>query len=85
MNPCIICGRDERLWCSESDNGLVFCMNGSTFSSEQKHGTLNIGDVVNGFALVKQSPTCNTFKIHEPKKRHTPIRPLKRRKALVRR
>ena len=85
MNPCIICGRDERLWCSESDNGLIFCMNGSTFSSEREHGTLNIGDVVNGYALVKQSPTCNTFKIHEPKKRRTPIRPLKRRKALARR
>ena len=85
MNPCIICGRDERLWCSESDNGLIFCMNGSTFSSEREHGSLNIGDVVNGYALVKQSPTCNTFKFHEPQKRHTPIRPIRRRKALARR
>ena len=81
MNPCIICGRDERLWCSESDNGLIFCMNGSTFSSEREHGTLNIGDVVNGYALVKQSPTCNTFKLDQPPK-HKPRRTTKKRRSI---
>ena len=82
MNPCIICGRDERLWCSESDNGLIFCMNGSTFNAEKKHGFLKIGDVTsNGYALVGQSPTCNTFKLDQPPK-HKPRRTTKLRRSI---
>ena len=82
MNPCIICGRDERLWCSESDNGLIFCMNGSTFNAEKKHGFLKIGDVTsNGYALVGQSPTCNTFKLDQPQK-HKPRRTTKLRRSI---
>ena len=78
MNPCIICGRDERLWCSESDNGLIFCMNGDTFNAEKIHGFLKIGDVTsNGYALVGQSPTCNTFKLDQPPK-HKPRRTTKK-------
>ena len=69
LNPCPICGRDERLWCSESDHGLIWCFNGDTFSSEKSHGVLKIGDVVNGYALVAQSDTCNTFKLDQPKVR----------------
>ena len=82
MNPCIICGRDERLWCSESDNGLIFCMNGSTFNAEKRHGFLKIGDVTsNGYALVGQSPTCNTFKLDQPQK-HKPRRTTKLRRSI---
>ena len=82
MNPCIICGRNERLWCSESDNGLIFCMNGSTFNAEKKHGFLKIGDVTsNGYALVGQSPTCNTFKLDQPPK-HKPRRTTKLRRSI---
>ena len=82
MNPCIICGRDERLWCSESDNGLIFCMNGSTFNAEKKHGFLKIGDVTsNGYALVGQSPTCNTFKLDQPQK-HKPRRTTQLRRSI---
>ena len=78
---CPICDRDERLWCSESDNGLIFCMNGSTFNAEKKHGFLKIGDVVDGYALVKQSPTCNTFKLDQPPK-HKPRRTTKKRRSI---
>ena len=82
MNPCIICGRDERLWCSESDNGLIFCMNGDTFNAEKIHGFLKIGDVTsNGYALVGQSPTCNTFKLDQPQK-HKPRRTTKLRRSI---
>ena len=82
MNPCIICGRDERLWCSESDNGLIFCMNGDTFNAEKIHGFLKIGDVTsNGYALVGQSPTCNTFKLDQPPK-HKPRRTTKLRRSI---
>ncbi len=52
LNPCPICGRDERLWCSETKDGRIWCMNGSTFSSEKSHGRLKLGDVVNGYAVV---------------------------------
>ena len=74
LNPCPICGRDERLWCSESQDGLIFCMNGKTFSSEKEHGFLNLGDVVNGFACVAKGDTCNTFKVHQPRRLHRPHR-----------
>lgn len=81
LNPCPICGRDERLWCSESDSGLIWCFNGSTFNAELKHGSLNIGDVVNGYALVGQSDICNTFKLHKPRTR-TICRPTRKGRAV---
>ena len=72
-------------WCFKNNNGLIHCMNGDTFSSEKKHGTLKIGDVVDGYALVAQISTCNTFAVHKPiNKRIYYPRPLNRRKACVR-
>ena len=45
-------------------------MPGNTFSAEQKHGSLAIGQVVDGYALVARSPIQEgdvlTFKRHEP-------------------
>lgn len=78
LNPCPICGRDKRLWCSESPGGLIWCFKGSTFDAELKHGLLKIGDFVNGYALVAQSDICNTFKFHESINR--PIRKVKIRR-----
>ncbi len=70
LNPCPICGRNKRLWCFENDNGLIHCMNGQSFSAEKEHGQLKIGDVLsNGYALVAQISTCNTFAIHKPRVR----------------
>ena len=44
-----------------------------------------IGDVVDGYALVAQISTCNTFAVHKPiNKRIYNPRPLNRRKACVR-
>ena len=86
LYPCPICGRDKNHWCFENDNGLIHCMNGDTFSAEKKHGQLKIGDVVNGYALVAQISTCNTFKLHNPiSKRIYNPRPLNRRSASARR
>ena len=61
LNPCPICGRHagkggSSLWCEETTAGLILCMPGSTFSAEQKHGPLAVGQVVNDYALVKRSP-----------------------------
>ena len=86
LYPCPICGRDKNHWCFENDNGLIHCMNGQTFSAEKKHGTLKIGDVVDGYALVAQISTCNTFAVHKPitKRIYNP-RPLNRRQASVQR
>ena len=69
LDPCPICGRNARLWCSESDGGLIWCFKGSTFDAELKHGVLKIGDVVNGYALVATSDICNTFKLDQPRAR----------------
>jgi hypothetical protein len=69
LYPCPICGRNKNYWCFENDNGLIHCMNGQTFSAEKEHGYLKIGDVVNGYALVAQISTCNTFKLHNPRTR----------------
>ena len=66
LNPCPICGRNRDLWCEESSNGLLFCMNGSTFSAEKEHGTLKLGDVIDGWALVDKNDLCHTFKVHRP-------------------
>ena len=74
LNPCPICGRDERLWCSETDDGYIWCMNGSTFSSEKSHGRLKLGDVVNGYAVVSIGDQCNTFKPHQERRIYRPHR-----------
>ncbi len=74
LNPCPICGRHSgkggsALWCDETTDGLILCMPGSTFSAEQKHGSLHIGQVVDGYALVARSPRPEgdvlTFKQHQ--------------------
>lgn len=77
LDPCPICGRHSgpggsALWCSKSSEGLVFCMPGTTFNAELRHGPLVVGrSVVDGWALVKRSPTPDgdvlTFKPHQPK------------------
>ena len=86
LYPCPICGRDKNHWCFENNTGLIHCMNGDTFSAEKKHGALKIGDVVDGYALVAQISTCNTFKIHKPRsKRIYNPRPVRRRRVNARR
>ena len=76
LNPCPICGRHDgaggsALWCEQTQQGLILCMPGSTFSAEQRHGDLAIGDVVDGWALVKRTPIKEgdvlTFKAHRPR------------------
>jgi hypothetical protein len=46
-------------------------MPGSTFSAEGLHGPLRIGQVVDGWALVKRTPYSGgdvlSFKAHRPK------------------
>lgn len=51
LTNCPICGRHagrggSSLWCDETTKGLIFCMEGSTFSAEQKHGSLTDGQVI---------------------------------------
>ena len=70
LNPCPICGRHNgkggsSLWCDVTSAGLILCMPGATFSAEQTHGSLTIGQVVNGYALVKRTADVLTFKPHE--------------------
>lgn len=74
LDPCPICGRHSgpggsELWCEETTDGLILCMPGSTFSAEQKHGALRIGQVIDGYALVARSPIGEgdvlTFKQHQ--------------------
>jgi len=76
LNPCPICGRHNgpggsALWCEQTQQGLILCMPGSTFSAEGRHGPLRIGQVVYGWALVKRSPYSGadvlTFKAHRPR------------------
>ena len=76
LNPCPICGRHNgaggsALWCEQTQRGLILCMPGSTFSAEGRHGPLRIGQVVDGWALVKRTPYSGgdvlTFKAHQPK------------------
>lgn len=73
LDPCPICGRHSgkggsSLWCDETSDGLILCMPGSTFSAEQRHGSLSVEDVVNGYVLVKRTPHGDgdvlTFKPH---------------------
>jgi len=76
LNPCPICGRHDGpggsgLWCEQTQRGLILCMPGSTFNGEGRHGPLRIGQVVDGWALVKRTPYSGgdvlTFKAHRPK------------------
>ena len=72
LNPCPICGRHGSLWCEQTQQGLILCMPGSTFSAEQRHGPLSVGQVVDGWALVKRTPINDgdvlTFKAHRPRR-----------------
>ncbi len=88
LNPCPTCGRHSgkggsALWCEETTNGLILCMPGSTFSAEQKHGQLSIGQVVNGYALVKKSVIPEgdvfTFSIDKPRRQPNAAGPVSRR------
>ena len=77
LNPCPVCGRhsggESGLWCAETSTGLVLCMPGSTYNVDPS-GTMPIGTVVNGYALVKR--TCKagadylTFAPYRSRKRH---------------
>jgi len=71
LDPCPICGRHGSLWCEQTKEGLILCMPGVTFNAEHRHGSLTIGQVVDGWALVKRSPIAEgdvlTFKVHRPK------------------
>ena len=75
LDPCPICGRHSGpkgsgLWCETTNDGLILCMPGSTFSAEQRHGQLQVGQVVDGYALVKRTPIPEgdvlTFAPHRP-------------------
>lgn len=85
LNPCPVCGRHSGpggsgLWCEQTADGLILCMPGSTFSAEQRHGPLNIGQVVDGWALVSRTPIAEgdvlTFKAHQQRK--PSLRPTRR-------
>lgn len=71
LNPCPICGRHGSLWCEQTRDGLILCMPGTTFNAEQRHGPLSIGQVIDGWALVKRTPIAEgdvlTFKAHRPR------------------
>jgi len=77
LNPCPICGRHagpggSELWCEKTADGLILCMPGSTFSAEQKHGDLTIGQVIDDqWALVKRTPIDEgdvlTFRENRPR------------------
>jgi hypothetical protein len=71
LDPCPICGRHGSLWCEQTREGLILCMPGTTFNAEQRHGPLSIGQVVDGWALVKRTPIAEgdvlTFKAHRPR------------------
>lgn len=63
LDPCPICGRHSgkggsALWCDQTTEGLIFCMGGSTFNAEHRHGSLIAGQsVVNGYKLTKKTIT----------------------------
>ncbi len=76
LNPCPVCGRHDgqggsALWCEQTQQGLILCMPGSTFSAEATHGPMRIGQVVDGWALVKRTPIGDgdvlSFKAHRPR------------------
>ena len=97
LDPCPICGRHSgkggsELWCEETTDGLILCMPGSTFSAEQRHGPVRIGQVVDGYALVARSPIPEgdvlTFRTHRPREKpdrrpRRPSRPQRQRTAEV--
>ena len=73
LDPCPICGRnsaDTGLWCEKTADGLVLCMPGQTFNAELSHGRLELGSVVDGWALKKRTPIAEgdvlTFGLHQP-------------------
>lgn len=75
LNPCPICGRHDgpggsSLWCEQTRQGLILCMPGATFNAECRHGRLRIGQVVEGWALVKRTAINEgdvlVFKSHNP-------------------
>ena len=78
LNPCPICSRSERLWCSETEDGAIWCMNGSTFSAEKSHSPLTISQVVNTgsgkYAVASISASCTTFKPHQERRIYRPHR-----------
>ena len=91
LDPCPICGRHSGpsgsgLWCETTNDGLILCMPGSTFSAEQRHGQLQLGQVVDGYALVKRTPIPEgdvlTFAPHQP---ITPRHQIKRPQRTTRR
>lgn len=48
-NPCPICGRNTSNWCSRHrSTGAINCRHGNTFSPEQSHGVLRLGDTITG-------------------------------------
>ena len=73
LDPCPICGRHSggksNLWCSQTADGLIFCMPGSSFNADSD-GSMPLGTVVNGYALVARTPfekgDCLTFRQHRP-------------------
>ena len=76
LDPCPICSRHSGqggsgLWCEQTQQGLILCMPGSTFNAEAAHGPLRIGQVVDGWALVKRTPIAEgdvlSFKVHRPR------------------
>jgi hypothetical protein len=71
LDPCPICGRHGSLWCEQTRDGLILCMPGVNFSAEQRHGPLSIGQVIDGWALVKRTPISEgdvlTFRAHRPR------------------
>lgn len=75
LDPCPICGRHSGpggsgLWCEQTIDGLILCMPGSTFCAEQRRGRIRLGQVVDGWALVKRTAIPEgdvlTFKPHRP-------------------
>jgi len=83
LDPCPICGRHSGsgngLWCEKTSEGLILCMPGTTFNADPA-GSMRIGEVVNGFALVKRTPInegdCLTFAPERPiNSRHRIRRP----------
>ena len=73
LDPCPCCGRNSSggngLWCEQTTEGLILCMPGSTFNADPA-GSMALGTVVNGYALVKRTPIsdgdCLTFAPHRP-------------------
>ena len=77
LDPCPCCGRNSSggngLWCEQTSEGLILCMPGSTFNADPT-GSMALGTVVNGYALVKRTPIsdgdCLTFAPHRPLRRN---------------